>query len=641
MEFFLFLICNKHHITEEVFEGYIGCFSNLLKTVGISAYYIPIIEHKKIEKELKKVQNDLKIVQDQCKILHEKKLNSIEYLKPIDTVQIKKEKIEEEDISSFYSAGSNDKMTTTSSTSTSSSSLHSEHSLKSKITFSKYDFTYESDLCFLQQDFTYIFDNDRIQPTTKAICLSPVSNQKNLRIDIYHKENNIVLCRSQHLLSNDGQRVIRQALGIPLFEVSKKTVINESFGCERCTKLCNGDLRVKPYGLVNATQSFRFFCSFECLLLFFGNQSSTKTWKSFYEHVKKIEGKNSANVNKLFKSLTEKGDEEEMLVDEEVVEETAEDEEEEEEEEEDKEKTKKSPKKELRRVQKKHQKIKVNIVDDILLKSEKIVKKFIGISKSNFLKLFDKIKHLNKKDRCRYSLKGKLFIILFYLKHYTKDVITSYIYKISGPTIINYFLTVIDALFPLANESFKYYTTNKEEYKQYYIYRFGKNHAVYSVCDGSEQEIVTAMNSEMKLVYCSGKKGYPTVTKLVFCCPMTGKIMHMGASRPGSKSDQGLIHEETEYFDNFNGVNEYIMGDKGFQGAEKVYNKFIIPEFDKLDSSKPLFGKELDLKESMKRFKSIRIIIENVFAQIKKWNITTHRFRIKINNACTVHHKLY
>ncbi|KAM9991077.1 hypothetical protein ACTFIY_007107 [Dictyostelium cf. discoideum] len=143
------------------------------------------------------------------------------------------------------------------------------------------------------------------------------------------------------------------------------------------------------------------------------------------------------------------------------------------------------------------------------------------------------------------------------------------------------------------------------------------------------------MDKEAKIIYFSGKKGYFSINKLVYCLP-NGKIIHMAKSRPGARSDQGLIHEDSGFFNNFNGINEYIMGDKGFLGSDKVYSKFIIPEFDK-----PLKSIDHDVKESMKRFKSIRIIIENVFAHIKKWNITTHTFRHKTQNICESHHKIW
>ncbi|KAM9977171.1 hypothetical protein ACTFIR_011029 [Dictyostelium discoideum] len=157
----------------------------------------------------------------------------------------------------------------------------------------------------------------------------------------------------------------------------------------------------------------------------------------------------------------------------------------------------------------------------------------------------------------------------------------------------------------------------------------------YFACDGSEQRIISPMDKEAKIIYFSGKKGYFSINKLVYCLP-NSKIIHMAESRPGARSDQGLIHEDSGFFNNFNGINEYIMGDKGFLGSDKVYNKFIIPEFDK-----PHKSIDLDVKESMKRFKSIRIIIENVFAHIKKWNITTHTFRHKIQNICESHHKIW
>ncbi|KAM9952822.1 hypothetical protein ACTFIR_007878 [Dictyostelium discoideum] len=146
------------------------------------------------------------------------------------------------------------------------------------------------------------------------------------------------------------------------------------------------------------------------------------------------------------------------------------------------------------------------------------------------------------------------------------------------------------------------YDLKGEHYKDYKD-RFNKNIRVFCVCDGSEQRIISPMDKEAKIIYFSGKKGYFSINKLVYCLP-NSKIIHMAESRPGARSDQGLIHEDSEF-------------------------------------DKPHKSIDLDVKESMKRFKSIRIIIENVFAHIKKWNITTHTFRHKIQNICESHHKIW
>ncbi|KAK5582815.1 hypothetical protein RB653_004402 [Dictyostelium firmibasis] len=134
---------------------------------------------------------------------------------------------------------------------------------------------------------------------------------------------------------------------------------------------------------------------------------------------------------------------------------------------------------------------------------------------------------------------------------------------------------------------------------------------VTSIVDGSEQRVGAALNTETKINNYSAKKAYPSITKLVFCSSI-GKIQYLSKSRPDSRNDQSMMYEVLDKFDK---TYEYIMGDKG------------------------------DEKEADNRLKSIRIIIENVFAQIKKFSITTHTFRFKNKKKSThildIHHKIW
>ncbi|KAM9979250.1 hypothetical protein ACTFIY_008491 [Dictyostelium cf. discoideum] len=209
------------------------------------------------------------------------------------------------------------------------------------------------------------------------------------------------------------------------------------------------------------------------------------------------------------------------------------------------------------------------------------IKKFIGLTSINFEKLYlmikSELKDYEDKNKFLYDLKGRIFITLFYLRHYPKDIIIQYIFKISKNTLTNYLKEIIDIIYNLSQKSFSIFLKSKEEYYKDYIDRFNKNIRVYCVCDGSEQRIISPMDKEAKIIYFSGKKGYFSINKLVYCLP-NGKIIHMAKSRPGARSDQGLIHEDSGFFNNFNGINEYIMGDKGFLGSDKVKSKFIIPE---------------------------------------------------------------
>ncbi|EFA85938.1 hypothetical protein PPL_01171 [Heterostelium album PN500] len=171
-------------------------------------------------------------------------------------------------------------------------------------------------------------------------------------------------------------------------------------------------------------------------------------------------------------------------------------------------------------------------------------------------------------------------------------------------------------------------------YKDYY----GDSCLVTSVVDGSEQRVVVPLNSDLKICYYSGKKGFSSVNKLVFCSP-NGKIQYMSHTRPGSRNDQGMMYEVGPFLNKFDDSFEYIMGDKGFQGSHILYKRFIV-----IDREDRKDGEDDERKEADNRFKSVRIIIENVFAHIKKWAIATMNFRSKIDNFNEIldeHHKIW
>ncbi|EFA84913.1 hypothetical protein PPL_01906 [Heterostelium album PN500] len=140
-------------------------------------------------------------------------------------------------------------------------------------------------------------------------------------------------------------------------------------------------------------------------------------------------------------------------------------------------------------------------------------------------------------------------------------------------------------------------------YNDYY----GDSCLVTSVVDGSEQRVVVPMNSDLKICYYSGKKGFSSFNKQVFCSP-NGKIKYMSHTRPGSRNDQGMKYEVGPFLNKFDDSFEYIMGNKGFQGSHILYKRFIV-----IDREDRKDGEDDERKEADNRFKSVRIIIENVF----------------------------
>ncbi|KAL9647835.1 hypothetical protein ABK040_008110 [Willaertia magna] len=107
-------------------------------------------------------------------------------------------------------------------------------------------------------------------------------------------------------------------------------------------------------------------------------------------------------------------------------------------------------------------------------------------------------------------------------------------------------------------------------------------------------------------------------------CSLYGKIYHISLSYEGSKNDMNLIDFGENHFWTCLDESEYICGDKGFRGLQHYWKNIVLP----------FIGSDLNEKE--KEFNnevaSIRIVVENVFSQIKKWKVCKHPFRTNINN---------
>ncbi|KAF2068267.1 hypothetical protein CYY_010409 [Polysphondylium violaceum] len=182
---------------------------------------------------------------------------------------------------------------------------------------------------------------------------------------------------------------------------------------------------------------------------------------------------------------------------------------------------------------------------------------------------------------------------------------------------------MIEILYPLAIENFNGYFSQRLNHST--VYNNGKeDQLITSVVDGSEQRSGVPHSVDQQNSFYSGKKKYSSITKLVYACPSTGKIMHMGESHPGSKNDMGLFQSDQVFLAKFNKDFEYIMGDKGFRFLENYYPKITTLQKGEKTEEKERIDKEL---------KSIRIIIENVFAKIKGFWICSNTTRWKFQSC--------
>jgi len=134
--------------------------------------------------------------------------------------------------------------------------------------------------------------------------------------------------------------------------------------------------------------------------------------------------------------------------------------------------------------------------------------------------------------------------------------------------------------------------------------------------DATEQPIERPKKGQ-KAFY-SGKKKRHTV-KTEIRAKLKGRITHVSKTRPGSVHDFALHKKETPLPP---GARAYV--DLGYQGLDKVHKQTEVPY------KKPKGG-ELDKDEKLynRALSRIRIKIENVLAEIKRFRILSDRYRNK------------
>ncbi|EFA82744.1 hypothetical protein PPL_04439 [Heterostelium album PN500] len=351
----------------------------------------------------------------------------------------------------------------------------------------------------------------------------------NIDIDNSEETNSCYLSQTLRLVSSHDKSIqLVFKCGIPSKGANRVMVVNgdahmatvcklshfNDQQCSNCGQKCTTRIKAKSSCMPPVPGSYIHFCTYNCMVAYL-SKTSAEVWKN-----------KADELYKLIYPLDSKEKNSKEKEKEEKVKKCKEKEEEEEDDEEDDEDEVKDDKKETEQV--------------------KVTDHYLNTLSQADLK----------------SLIGKMFITLVYLKHYVKSIITLIIFGISRRTAEEYYNEIIDLLYEMSLESFKHFASNEQRYERQskFIDKYNNACLVTSVVDGSEQ----------RDNFYSGKKGFSSITKLVFASP-DGKIQNMAESRPGSRNDQGMMHEVDEFLKSFDDSWEYIMGDKGFQGSNHLY----------------------------------------------------------------------
>jgi len=105
-----------------------------------------------------------------------------------------------------------------------------------------------------------------------------------------------------------------------------------------------------------------------------------------------------------------------------------------------------------------------------------------------------------------------------------------------------------------------------------------------------------------------------------------GKILFISPSYPGSNNDEKIAKlTRAQWYDCLE-LDEWVIGDSGFNSLSASDWRVITP------NSNIHFYKKLS---------SVRIIVENAFAQIKKWGACREKIRSSGDNVLQLHQKYW
>jgi len=200
------------------------------------------------------------------------------------------------------------------------------------------------------------------------------------------------------------------------------------------------------------------------------------------------------------------------------------------------------------------------------------------------------------------SLEDMMLMLLLYYRSYTTQLFIGYLFGIDDSRVCR----MIKRLEPFLAQVMK---IQKEKHLR-------KEEVESLIIDATEQSCERPKKNQKP--YYSGKKKRHTL-KTEIRVTLTGRIVHVSKTRPGSVHDFNLhkqeppIHKDTRVF-----------VDSGYQGLQNIHLQTELPY--KKPKNAELKKDEKDYNKALSR---IRVKAENVFAQIKTFKILSDRYRNK------------
>jgi len=212
------------------------------------------------------------------------------------------------------------------------------------------------------------------------------------------------------------------------------------------------------------------------------------------------------------------------------------------------------------------------------------------------------------------ALEDKLLFILYYVKAYPLQEIIAYEFGMAQSTA-NEWIHILSGVLKRAMEMGGHLPErNPQELAKTLQNETEKTYGI----DGTERRIQRPKDDEVQKEYYSGKKKAHTVKNILIGNIVSKKVDYLSQTYEGKRHDKKIVDDEAPSMPE--GVSLYK--DTGFQGYEPVGVITFQPQ------KKPR-GKELmpEQKEQNRLISSVRVVIENIIAGIKRCRIVKDVFR--------------
>lgn len=245
------------------------------------------------------------------------------------------------------------------------------------------------------------------------------------------------------------------------------------------------------------------------------------------------------------------------------------------------------------------------------------------------------VKRLSKKKRQReigagrhfdHTIKDRILMLLMHYRMYTTYDVLGMIFDLNKSNVmrdIRYLEPAVKQSIPIPA---KKYADSKKITNIQQLQKFFPE--LIAITDGTEQPIPRPKDKKKRKTHYSGKKKKHTVQNQI-TVNLNGEIIHKSSHAPGSHHDYSIYKSKHPT------LSDQLLNfyDLGYFGIQKDY-----PDKISILPYKRKKGKQLidSQKEWNKLHSKIRIKVEHVIAQIKKFRISRDTFRNKLCRYDTV-----